>query len=67
MNRPELPTKQFAGGVGLGRLSANLDVPAHQLRALVMSGELVPDERGRVSREQARELLRRHPDLGRVS
>jgi hypothetical protein len=67
VKRPSLPTKVFDGGVGLGQLAVDVDVPVHKLRALVASGELMPDERGRFSREQARELLRRHPDLGAAS
>jgi hypothetical protein len=67
MSRPQPPDKRYLGGLGLGQLSANIEVPVHRLRALVASGVLVPDERGRFSREQARELLRRHPELGRAS
>jgi hypothetical protein len=65
--RKLLPAKRYIGGVGLGQLAAFVDEPTHRLRALVASGELVPDERARFSREQARELLRRRSELGRTS
>jgi hypothetical protein len=59
------PQVQRLGGVGLGQLAEQLDVPLSALRPSVESGELKPDRRGLYSVQQGLALLRRHPDLGR--
>lgn len=57
------PRIVYTGGLTLGAVADQLDVPASVLRRYVHSGDLVPDERGLYSPAQVAAFVAAHPDL----